>query len=94
MKFNMGTALLKIKIMPNSPTTDLKKIEKKAQEIVLKSEGRHFSVEIEPIAFGLNAMIVSFAIDESKSIEDIENKFRGINDVSSVDVIDFRRAFG
>ncbi len=90
----MGTALIKIKIMPESPDTDLKAIENQAKEIILEKQGQNPKTEIEPIAFGLNAVIITFALDESKSIDEIQNPLKEIKNVSSAEVIDFRRAFG
>lgn len=90
----MGTALVKLKIMPESPEADLDKIEVNAKEIIDKSASRPSLVEREPIAFGLTALIFNFAIDESKSIDDIENPLKAIPQVSSTEIIDFRRAFG
>ena len=90
----MGIALVKIKIMPESPQSDLKEIEEKSKKIAEKGEGKNPRTEIEPIAFGLNAVILGFSLDESKSIDDIENGLKEIGGVSSAEVIDFRRAFG
>ena len=90
----MGTALVKIKIMPETPKVNLKEIEKQAKEIAEKGEGKNPRTEIEPIAFGLNAVIIGFSLDESKSIDNIQNKLAKIPNVSSAEVIDFRRAFG
>lgn len=90
----MGTALVKIKIMPESPEVDLNKIEEEAKKITEKEEGKNPRTEIEPIAFGLNAIILGFALDESKSIDNIQDKIKKIPNVSSAEVIDFRRAFG
>ena len=90
----MGTALLKIKIMPESPNVDLDSIEEKAKEVILGMEGKNPATEREPIAFGLNAIILNFALDESKSIDEIQDKLKEIPEVISAEVIDFRRAFG
>lgn len=90
----MGTALLKIKVMPESPDTDLSKIKIEIEEIIKKSSNMKITIEEEPIAFGLKALIVQFAIDESKSIDEVENQIKAIKHVSSTDIIDFRRAFG
>ncbi len=90
----MGTALVTIRIMPESPKSDLEEIQKKAKEIVEKNNGKKSSTRTEPIAFGLNAVILNFALDESLSIDNIENPLRKIKDVTSAEVIDFRRAFG
>ena len=90
----MGTALIKIKLMPSSPDVDLEKIKAKAKEVVEKGDGKKISFEEEPIAFGLKAIIVFFALDESKELESIENELAEIENVNSSQVVDMRRAFG
>ncbi|MFA7708195.1 MAG: hypothetical protein WCX73_04550 [Candidatus Pacearchaeota archaeon] len=90
----MGTALVTIKIMPESPKSNLEEIQAKAKEIVEKNKGKNPSTKTESVAFGLNAVILNFALDESLSIDDIENPLRAIPSVVSAEVIDFRRAFG
>ena len=90
----MGTALVIIKIMPGSPATKLDPIKEKAQQIAEKNGGKNISMKIEPIAFGLNSILLNFAIDESNEIDPIENSLKKIKGVSSAEVIDFRRAFG
>ena len=90
----MGTALIKIKIMPVSPETDLSKIQEKAKEIIEKNKGQRVSFETQPIAFGLKALIVGFDLDESLELEPIEKGLREIENVNSTEVIDMRRAFG
>lgn len=90
----MGTALVKIKIMPESPETDLEAIKNKAYEIVEENKGTNAMFDEEPIAFGLKAVIVSFDIDESNALEPIEEAFKKIEKVNSAEVIDMRRAFG
>jgi len=90
----MGTALIIIKIMPESPDSDLEKIQEKAKQIVEENDGKKPSTRIEPVAFGLNAILLNFALDESLSIDNIEMPLRKIKGVSSAEVIDFRRAFG
>jgi len=90
----MGKALVKIKIMPESPDTHLEVIEELAKKIVKEIAGTEAKTEKEPIAFGLSAIILQFMIDESIPLEGIEDRLRVIPAVSSIDVIDFRRAFG
>jgi elongation factor 1-beta len=88
----MGTALLKIKLMPGSPESDLDKIQQDAKKILDENNAKGQNFEIEPIAFGLKALIVGFGIDESQELEPIENALREIDDVNSAEVIDMRRA--
>ena len=90
----MGTALLKIKLMPSSPEVNLEEIKEKAKEIVEKSQGRNCRFEEEPIAFGLKALIVSFDIDEQQELDPIENGLKDLENINSAQVIDMRRAFG
>ncbi len=90
----MGTALIKIKIMPNSPDADLEIIKNQAKKIILEKQGQNPKTETQSIAFGLNAVIITFALDESKSVDEIQNQLKKIENTSSAEVIDFRRAFG
>ena len=86
-----GIAGIKIKIMPTSPKTDLEKIKKQAMQIIEKEKGINREYEIEPIAFGLKAIIAFFQWPEEKSLEIVEEKFKKIKDVQSVQVIDMRK---
>ncbi|MBS3093884.1 elongation factor 1-beta [Candidatus Pacearchaeota archaeon] len=90
----MGTAILKIKIMPESPTADLSKIQEEAQKIIEDNKGSNLRFEKEPVAFGLVALIATFMMDESIPTDDFEENLKQLKDISSVSVIDFRRAFG
>ncbi len=90
----MGIVAVKIKIMPTSPTVNTKKIGEKAKELVESIGGKNCSITEEPIAFGLNALIVFFAWPEEKELEVLEEKLGKLKDVNSVQVVDMRRAFG
>ena len=93
-RFNMGIALIKIKIMPTSPSENLKKIEEHLEKTLKEKGARGISFEEEPIAFGLKAIIASFNIIESEELEPIEEALGKIHGVQSVQVIDMRRAIG
>lgn len=90
----MGTALIKIKIMPTSPEVNLEEIKTKAKEVIEQIKGKVDNFEEEPIAFGLKAVILSFAMDESKELKQIEDSLKKIENVNSIQIIDMRRAFG
>ena len=90
----MGTALLKIKIMPDAPTANLKAIETEAKKVIELKKGQSPRFEQEPIAFGLTAVIATFALDESLETEIFETALKKIPHVNSADIIDFRRAIG
>ncbi len=90
----MGTALLKIKLMPVSLEVNLEEIKEKAKTVVENGKGRNCTFEEEPIAFGLKALIMSFDIDEEQELEPIEEALRNLENINSAQVIDMRRAFG
>jgi len=90
----MGITAVKIKIMPESPNSDLENIKKYAKTIIEKDGGKNCQFNEELIAFGLKAIIAFFAWPEEKELEKTEEKLNKIKNVNSVQVIDMRRAFG
>ena len=90
----MGVAALKLKIMPESPELDLEELKPKIEKS-LKQAGtiRINSIQEEPVAFGLKALIVTIAWPEEKETEEAETACK-VQGVSSVQIIDYRRAFG
>ena len=86
--------LIKIKIMPVSPETDLEEIKNKAYRVIQENNGKNILFHEEPIAFGLKAVIASFDISEKEPLEPTEEELRKIEEVNSAEVIDMRRAFG
>ena len=89
----MAQAIIQIKIMPESPDSDLDDIEKAAEQLILKGT-KQIKKEREPIAFGLVAIKILFTWDEASSTDELLDKIREIKDVSSAEIIDFRRAIG
>ena len=92
----MAWVVATIKIMPESPETDLSGIEEEAREKIKSFSGsREMKSEQEPIAFGLKALKITFVMDESKGSPDaLEEQLRSIEGVNSVETIDVRRAIG
>ena len=90
----MGIALITIKIMPSSPEVNLEEIKNKAKIIIEEKQGKKVRFEEEPVAFGLKAVKAFFDLDESQELEPIEESLKEVKNVSSVQVIDMRRAFG
>jgi translation elongation factor aEF-1 beta len=81
----------KFKIMPDSPDADLKKIEDKAKRIVEDFGGINREYTIEPIAFGLKAVIAFFSYPDDKNTENLVDEFQKIEHVSSAELIDMRK---
>ncbi len=93
---NMAKVVITLKVMPESPDVDLNKLEHEVIKEIKKFAGEtEFKKEIEPVAFGLKALKITFVSDESKSnFDELENNIRNLNDVNSVEIVDVRRAIG
>ncbi len=91
----MATVFVTIKIMPETTDTDLKDLEEKAKEKIIEFGGDVATVEIEPVAFGLNALMISFLMKEDKGSPDpLEDSISDLKGVASATVIDVRRTVG
>ena len=90
----MAIASLIVKIMPDSPESDLKEIETHAKALMEKEGAKNISFEEQPIAFGLKAVIVKMDMPEEKGTDLVESRLADIPNVSSVKIEDYRRAFG
>ena len=91
----MAQVIVTFKIMPISPEVDLEKIKDQATKMIKEFGGEVGKVEIEPVAFGLEALKLIFVMEESLgSTEDLEDQISEIGDVNSVEVTDIRRAIG
>jgi len=89
-----GIAAIIVKIMPSSPETNLEEIKSKSKEL-LESEGaQNISFEEKPIAFGLKSVMIKFAWPEEKPTDLVESTLEKVENVSSVSIEDYRRAFG
>lgn len=89
-----NTAIAIVRIMPESPSSDLKEIEEKIRHKMESHGGKSITFEEKPLAFGLKAIILKMAFPEEKGTDFIEETISKIEEVSSVSIEDFRRAFG
>ncbi len=91
----MADVVITLRIMPESPETDLKAIEEKAKVFIAEYGGGVGKVNIEPIAFGLKALELIFVSNEDiGSTDKLEQNVSSIEGVNSVEVTDVRRAIG
>ncbi len=80
--------VITLKISPNDVDADLEKINAQAKEKIKEFGGQYLSHEIQPIAFGLNALIVKFLYpDKEFSEEELIEKINSIEGVSSSEVV-------
>ena len=80
----MGKVLVTVKAMPEGVETDLDAV----QEAVKALDYQLNSTEIEPIAFGLKALIAKFVVDDSAGVADAEEmkKIDGVKDAEVTEV--------
>lgn len=92
----MGTAIVTLTIMPESPSIDLKQIEHEALKLIsVFSDEREKRVDIKPVAFGLQSVNIVFLMDEKKGdLEPLEKQISEISGVQSVECTDIRRIIG
>mgnify|MGYP003394062396 CR=1 FL=1 len=90
----MSIVAVKIKIMPNSPEVSIVELEKHIKDILEEEGVKNPNFEIQPIAFGLKAVIAMFGWPEEKELDTLEAELGKIKDVGSVQILDIRRAIG
>jgi elongation factor 1-beta len=91
----MAQVVITLRIMPESPEIDLKKLETEAKKAITAFGADVGKVEISPVAFGLKAIDIFFVMDEAKgSTEKLEAQLSEFEGVTSVEVTDVRRAIG
>lgn len=92
----MGTAIVTLRIMPESPEVDLKRIEDEALKLITAfSDERQKKTDIQPVAFGLKSVNITFLMDEKKGgTETLEEQITQVEGVNSVECTDVRRIVG
>ena len=92
----MAQVVVTLKIMPQSPDVDLAELEGQAKKkIVDFCSSQEFKTQIQPIAFGLKALIIYFVMEEKIGTTDrLEQAISQLEGVESVEVPDVRRAVG
>jgi translation elongation factor aEF-1 beta len=92
----MAKIVVSMRVMPESPDTDLKHLEDNALKFIKAFAGDvETKVAVSPVAFGLQAVDIKFVLDESKGgTERLESEISGIEGVNSVEVTDVRRIIG
>jgi len=87
----VGINGVKYKLMPTSPDANLEAIKDAARKIVEDFGGDNKEYSEEPIAFGLKSITVFFFYPDDKDTEGLEDKFSGIKNVASTQLIDMRK---
>ena len=91
----MAKVLITFKIMPESVDVSLSTLEQQAKKAIENYGGIIQRVEKDPIGFGLVALKIVFAMDESKGTTDVlEEQLKTLPGIMNVEVTDVRRALG
>jgi elongation factor 1-beta len=90
----MAMSGVQFKVMPDGVETDLEGLKASINAKIQEMGGITSGVEEQPIAFGLKALIFSFAYPEDKDVDQVNNAVNEIENVSSSEMIDYRRALG
>lgn len=90
----MATAIITIKLMMDSPETDVKAVEEKAKEVLKANGGDFYKSEVEEVAFGLKALNLVFTCNEKLGSDSFEDKLGEIEGVGNAQCTDFRRTIG
>lgn len=90
----MGVAAVKIKLMPTSPEADLELVRASVEKLLESEQVKGPQFEIQPIAFGLKALIAMFGWPEEKELDKLQDQLGKIENVNSVELLDIRRAIG
>ncbi len=92
----MAKVIVTFKVMPDNPDSDLEDIKSKLKDAIANFGGTINGVmSEEPVAFGLNAVKVSFSYDENKgTTDDLEEALTKEDEIQSVEVVSVGRAMG
>ncbi len=88
----MGDVIAVFKVMPENPETDLDGILDEIRTLVPEGVAVE-STDTEPVAFGLEALMVTISMPDSEEIsaDDMETSFAKVEGVESVTVSDVGR---
>jgi elongation factor 1-beta len=87
----MGSYVIRMKVLPSDVSTDL---EKMAQDVAsaLPPDSKVRSHRVEPIAFGLSAVMLDIvAPEEEGAIDRVEEAVSGVPSVSQSEVVGVSR---
>ncbi|MFQ6020569.1 MAG: elongation factor 1-beta [Candidatus Aenigmatarchaeota archaeon] len=77
----MGDVAITLKIMPDSPETNLENIKEEIAKLVKIQDSK-----IEPIAFGLKALKILVITPDTGGTEELEAKIKTIDGIAEVEV--------
>jgi elongation factor 1-beta len=88
----MGSVIIVYKIFPTDITVNFEHLKKEIEK-ALPEFASVYGYGEEPVAFGLNALLVQIKFPEDRTgvLEELERKLEGISEISQVQTITVRR---
>ena len=87
--------ILTFKVMPSSPDVNLDELTTFVHKSITDFGGNLIETTIEPVAFGLKAIMIRFSLDENRGSTDaLEESIADNEDVASVETVAVSRAMG
>ncbi len=84
----MGLAAITIKFMPEDVETDLEAMQGEIKNL-LPEFARLNTMEVQPIAFGLSAVVITVIIDDKKDSPDaVMDSLNKVTNTQSVEITD------
>ncbi len=89
----MADVIIVLQVRLESPEVDPNSVIKKASEILTTGGAKVHESKVEPLAFGLKQVLITFSRDENKgSVDDLEEEISSLDEVMSTEVIGISRS--
>jgi len=87
----MAKVVATMKVMPTGTDVSLEELDRNAENVIIKY-GKVYKKKIQPIAFGINALVYEVLMEEKAGgTEALETEIKDIPEVSDVQVTDVTR---
>lgn len=85
----MAKVVIKIKALPRDVSENIEQLKVKVKEFLVK-HGSVYKIEVEPLAFGLNVIMVTLVMEESEGTSKLESEFTKFKDAEMA-IVDMSR---
>ncbi len=85
----MAKVVIKIKVLPKDISENIESLKVKVKDF-LAQYGKVYKVEVEPLAFGLNVIMVTLIMEEVEGTSKLESEFLKFKD-AEMTIVDMSR---
>ncbi len=85
----MAKVVLKVKALPKDVSENIDQLKVKVKDFLAK-HGAVYNIEIQPLAFGLNVIMVTLIVEESEGTSKLEAEFDKFKD-AEMSIVDLSR---